>query len=545
MGLVTESDSGIAVQPQKQPATDDSSHASRLTAPWRLAGWKVALFVAVLVLAYWDTVASLVEIWSRSETFNHCFLVLPIALYLAWSRLPRVQHEVPDGSWWGLGLMAAGGGAWWLGDTADAQLVSHFAFVVMLQGGLLASLGWRCYRAMLFPALYLFLMVPFGEFAISPLQDLTAKYTVMMARASDVPIFIDGRHIDIPGGSFLVAEACSGVRYLIATFALGLLVQDLLFVSRWRKALIVILSLIIPIVANVIRAYIILMMAYLSGFKIAVGVDHIIYGWFFFAVVTLILIAVAFRFREDRVHQDTTVAAVAEQRRGGIGNAAPLAAALSLAVLLPLAASGSSYEAEPVAELTLPRPDVGTSWSETAPRPGDWTGQYPKADAAKLFRFEHGAGAADLFVASYAWERQGAELITYENSLLGGRSWNIVGVGSRTAQVEGRERTLATLRLKFGERQRIIWYFFRVGSSHAADPRLAKIMKVKEKILQGHSQASVIAISTEIGDEEIADAEARLMAFLSGLRITDRLDQTLAEFAEREKATQSLAEKES
>ena len=192
--MVTESESGIAVQPPNEPARDRILPATGTTLAWRLAGLKVALASIAIVLAYWETTASIVEIWWRSETFTHCFLVLPIALYLAWNRLPTVRDKVPEGSWLGLAVIAAGAAGWWLGETADAQLVSHFALVVLLQGGLLATLGWRCYLAMLFPAFYLFLMVPFGEFAISPLQDLTAHYTVMLARTSGVPVFIDGRN---------------------------------------------------------------------------------------------------------------------------------------------------------------------------------------------------------------------------------------------------------------------------------------------------------------------------------------------------------------
>ena len=540
MGLVTESESGIAVQPSRQTAP----HGVLLTGAWRLAALKVALVFAVLVLAYWDTAASLVQTWWRSETFNHCFLILPIALYLAWIRLPRVRDLAPQGSWWGLGVMATGAAGWWLGEIADTRLVSHFALVVMLQGGLLATLGWRCYMAMLFPALYLFLMVPFGEFAISPLQDLTAKYTVMLARASGVPVFIDGRYIDIPGGSFLVAEACSGVRYLIATFALGLLVQDLLFVSARRKVMMILFSLIVPIIANVFRAYIILMMAYLSGFKIAVGVDHILYGWVFFAIVTLILIAVAFRFREDRAPQSALAAATSTQSGHVLYSATPLAAALGLAVLLPLFGAGSSYEAAPTSKLDIPRPLVSSAWLDSEPDANDWTGTYPKADAQSLLRFGGEAGAVDVFVASYAWERPRAELINYDNSVVGGLPWDTASVGRRSATIEGEPLSVATLRVKYGERQRLIWYFYRVGSSAVADPRFAKLLKVKEKLLRGYSQASVIAVSTEIGEEEIADAEARLSAFLSELRIADRLDQTLAEFWAREKTTRRLAEKE-
>ncbi len=551
MGLVTQSESGFAVQSSggmsdrsDLPGGNSPSAAqARHSTAWRLAFWQVGLVFAVITLAYWKTAASIVEIWWRSETFNHGFLILPIAAYLAWTRYQKHRDKTPDGSWLGLAVIAMGAVAWWLGEAADAQLISHFAFVILLQGGLLATLGWRCYIAMLFPALYLFLMVPFGEFAISPLQDLTAHYTVMMARASGVPVFIDGRYIDIPGGSFLVAEACSGVRYLIATIALGLLIQDLLFVSRWRKALIIVLSVVVPIVANVIRAYMILMMAYLSDFKIAVGVDHIIYGWFFFAVVTMILIAIAFRFREDQAPRDEVAFQAPASQGRPLRSAAPFAAALCLAVLMPLSGAAYNYTGQPITALALPEPQLGTQWRLGAADPKDWSGNYPKADATMLRRFAGSEGEVDLFVASYAWERPEAELITFGNTVFAGRRWDVIGVGGDRTNVENEERALATLRIKHGEHQRLIWYYFRVGHDHTADPRLAKLLKVKAKLLHGHSQASVVAISTEIGDDGVPGARARLAGFFADLRLEENLDRTLTAFADREKQGQRVAER--
>lgn len=549
--MVTQSEQSPAAharhtEPVERAATGEtqSSPENKSTgAAWRLAGWQIALGVAIVTLAYWNTALSMVEVWAHSETFNHGFLILPIACYLAWLRYPRQQDKAPEGSWLGLGVIGLGAAAWWLGDAAGVQLVAHFAFVVMLQGVLLAGLGWRCYKAMLFPALYLFLMVPFGEFAVLPLQDLTAEYTVMLARASGIPVFIDGLYIDIPGGSFLVAEACSGVRYLIATFALGLLVQDLLFVSRWRKALILVLSLVIPIIANVIRAYLILTIAYVSDFEIAVGVDHILYGWVFFAVVTLALIAIAFRFREPPAPLPEAQPAPETPRRNPLRSAAPLAASLLLAVVVPVSNAVSGPPAAPVATLEIPLPEVGQSWQQADADASEWSGIYPHADASLLTRFEGAEGAVDLFVASYAWERPKAELINFQNNMIGGRRWDIVGVAKGSALFEDREQALVALKIKRGQHERLIWYFYRVDGEQTADPRFAKLLKVKAKLMNGYSPASVIAVSTPIGDGTTADASERLATFLSELRMGDALDETLADFAARERTTQRLADK--
>ena len=59
-------------------------------------------------------------------------------------------------------------------------------------------------------------------------------------------------------------------------------------------------SILVPIVANWLRAYMIVMIGHLSNNKLAVGVDHIIYGWVFFGIVMLLL------FWSDRSGRKTT-----------------------------------------------------------------------------------------------------------------------------------------------------------------------------------------------------------------------------------------------
>jgi exosortase/archaeosortase family protein len=104
-------------------------------------------------------------------------------------------------------------------------------------------------------------------------------------RASGIPVFREGNKIVIPSGAWLVVEACSGVRYLLASLMVGTLFAYLNYQSARRRWTFVALSILIPIVANWIRAYLIVMLGHLSGNKIAVGVDHLIYGWLFFGVI--------------------------------------------------------------------------------------------------------------------------------------------------------------------------------------------------------------------------------------------------------------------
>ncbi len=117
------------------------------------------------------------------------------------------------------------------------------------------------------------------------LIDWTADFTIAALKLTGIPVFREGAHFQIPSGRWSVVEACSGVRYLIASLMVGILYAYLTYRSMRRRLLFIGVSILVPIVANWLRAYMIVMIGHLSGNTLAVGVDHIIYGWIFFGVV--------------------------------------------------------------------------------------------------------------------------------------------------------------------------------------------------------------------------------------------------------------------
>ena len=174
----------------------------------------------------------------------------------------------------------------------------QFAVMAMIPLSIWAIFGTATLRALAYPLAFLFFAVPFGEFLMPRLIDWTADFTVLAIRASGVPIFREGNSFLIPSGRWSVVEACSGLRYLIASVMVGVLFAYLSYRSAWRRALFILASIAVPIVANWLRAYMIVMLGHLSGNRIAVGVDHLIYGWIFFGLVMALLFLVGSRQRE-------------------------------------------------------------------------------------------------------------------------------------------------------------------------------------------------------------------------------------------------------
>src|SRR5437016_3575806 len=76
---------------------------------------------------------------------------------------------------------------------------------------------------------------------------------------------------------------------LIASFSVGVLFACLSYRRPWKRLLFAARSIIVPIIANGFRAYLIVMIAHLSDNRLAHGIDHFIYGWVFFGLVMLLL----------------------------------------------------------------------------------------------------------------------------------------------------------------------------------------------------------------------------------------------------------------
>ncbi len=266
--------------------------------PWaEIAVMAVGLFA--LGLLFHEEIAAAIGVWESSTAYNHCFLVLPIALYLAWERRGRLRGLVPEPT--PLAVLGAVPVvfAWLVAERLgimEARQLAAFALVLLL---FLTVLGPGICRAMAAPLLYLVFLVPFGAFVTPLLQRFTTWSIDVGLGVFGVPHAIDNFTIDIPEGTFLVAEACAGLRFLIASIAFGTLYALLLYRSWLRRALFLAASMVVPVIANGVRALGIVMIGHVLGSAQAAETDHILYGWLFFVAVQLLLILAGLPFRQD------------------------------------------------------------------------------------------------------------------------------------------------------------------------------------------------------------------------------------------------------
>jgi exosortase A len=266
-------------------------------------------FIGLLLLIgvlFRDTFEAMAHVWSNSENFSHGWLILPISLWLTWQLRSELKGFSWRFSWLGLVPLFLCLAMWFAGEIARVSVVKSIAVVLMVPSVVLVCAGWPFLKKVLFPTLFLLCMVPAGEGLTPMLMEHTATVTVWAIKMSGIPIFREGMHFTLPTGRWSVVEACSGLRYVIAAVILAFLFVYLNFQSWRRKIAFIFACLVLSIVANWARAYLVVLVGHFSHMKYGAGDDHIIYGWVFFGLVMTLIFWVGSKFGDKNLQMSSS-----------------------------------------------------------------------------------------------------------------------------------------------------------------------------------------------------------------------------------------------
>lgn len=487
------------------------------TAPIRMsAASAIALALALIApfLLYWQTAASMVAIWNSSETFAHGYVILPISLGLIW-RQRAWFARLPARPWWpGLLLLAGAGAAWLAGRMGDVQVVMQYAFVSMFPLAALTLLGPRLASKFTFPLLFLLFAVPFGEIFVGPLINYTADFTVWAVQATGIPVLRNGTRFELPTGSWSVVEACSGIRYLISSITLGCLYAYLTYRSNTRRAVFIGLSIVVPIVANWLRAYGIVMIGHMSGMELATGVDHLVYGWLFFGVIMFIMFWIGSYWREDEQPASAAAPAAPVVSAGKSASLLPVAVAVvAVAAMWPAFATvneRANHNPQPVA---LGEPSI--AWPQTAGFP-DWEVHYMEPDARMKRVYQAPDGRpVQLQLLYYRNQTKQKGLISSVNRLAGDKeAYHQVASSQRSEQAGGRTLSLREAIMHSADGQLVVWHVMWVDGQYLTSNVVGKLRQAQGKLQFRGDDGALVAIAAPAGDSQDA-ARATLRAFLA------------------------------
>jgi len=258
------------------------------------------------------------------------------------------------------------------------------------------------------------------------------------------------------------------------------------------------LSVGVPIVANGLRALGIIVLAHLEGSAAAVEADHVLYGWFFFTLVIIILIAIGMTFAQ-KIDRSIPV------RSSGWSKPAAwrFAAAILAAVLFAM--TGPAYAARlnalhPSSPLPVAQaPAVAAPWHAVPDDAVDWRPVVNGADREFLDGFEApGSGIVTRFIALYRLRASGDALTTTGNRLVDDARWRITGYGRSAANLVGSPTMVASTEIVSGQRRRLVWSFYVVDGRIAAGLIETKLLRARAVLLDREPVAAFVAISASM-----------------------------------------------
>jgi EpsI family protein len=406
-----------------------------------------------------------------------------------------------------------------VGEAASAAALSQFAIVAMIPLLVWAFLGTAIARALAFPLAFLFFAVPFGEFLVPTLIDWTADFTIAAIKLTGIPVYREGTHFQIPSGRWSVVEACSGIRYLIASFMVGCLYAYLTYRSLRRRLLFVGFSILVPILANWLRAYMIVMIGHLSGNKLAVGVDHLIYGWLFFGLVIGIMFWVGARWREDLDDKPAPAPAAAGSLRLGWRPDARFVGTVAAAIVLvsvwrPAYALLESRHADSPGRLAAV--EAAREWTAERQAIADWRPGFHSPVFERHQAFARDGRQVGLYVAYYRQQSQESELVGWQNQLVGPKDerWRKAAGGQRELALEGAPPRVRTAELVAGDTRLQAWQWYWIGGRRTTSDQLAKLYIALDRLTGRGDDAAVVIVYTPMTDPRDPQAAATLAAFV-------------------------------
>ena len=466
---------------------------------WRGALIRMAVVWLALFAVFFPDWAAMSRQWWDISTYNHIVLVPLILIWLVAQRAAPLGKLVPQAWWPGIFAVLAAGFVWLLGAISGLDIARQAGAVGLLAASVPLLLGPRVTAGLFFPLCYMLFLVPAGEEMVSVLQTITARITIVLTHASGVPAVIEGVFINTPAGLFEVAEACSGIKFLIAMIAFGVLAANVCFVSWPRRILMIIACVVVPVIANGIRAWGTIYAAQIFGIKVAAGFDHIIYGWVFFALVLTFVIVTAWRFFDRPVDAPMIDAAAINHQpmlaRLSRLRMSSVAAMVSLALVIAgyqgWAAFADRLTAPVPAQIDLPQVP---GWTRVSYNPTLWWEPRAQGSDHRLIgSYGDGRGhRVDVFLAVYASQGEGREAGGFGQGALPPSS--VWAWQSDAPDIDGANGEQL---LGGGRVERVAQTWYRTGTLMSGSNLRLKLAVIADHILLRPRTTSLLIISAE------------------------------------------------
>ena len=478
------------------------------------------LYLILIILGipaiFFSTSQSMINTYINDGSFSHGFLIFPIAIWLIFEQRNQIEKVLlsPEPRVFVLFLGMAF--LWLIADIVDVQVIKQLAMVLLIPITIWILLGRKLFLHLIFPLTFLLFAVPMGNSLISPMMDFTANLTVEMVKLTGIPIYREGLLFTLPTGNWSVIEACSGVRYLIATFTLGTLYAYLTYQSNVKRIIFITLAIIIAAIANGIRAFGIVMIGHFSNMKYGVGGDHTFYGWIFYGLVIFLLFFVGYKW-SDRIQEPKNSIAdlknILKYKALNIPALILIIASLtSIQFISKTLTSSSSLQND---KYVISTPENFEAWQQTIDRDIGWEPIITNPDIKIQKTYIFGDNITQLTIGYFKNQTHDAEAVSYGNRLADDKSrWK--KVSSTDLNIGDKYVTETELSMGNGTHKTLVWNWYIIGEFSTPSPVIAKILNAINLIIYRRNDAAYITIATPSIENDLNHGREQLKSFMTG-----------------------------
>jgi len=246
---------------------------------------------------YAPVVAKLVHDWWEIPDYSHALLVAPLAAFLAWQRRGELARTTVKPSSAGLAIVLVSLVLLMVGRLGVELFLTRASLIGFVAGTIVFLFGWRHLRVLAFPLALLLLTIPVPSIVITrltlSLQLFASRVAELVLVALGIPVLREGNVLVLPTVKLQVAEACSGIRSLMALVTLALIVARFSD-TRWRVRAVILASAVpIAVLVNGMRVAASAIAAHWYGLVAVQGFVHELMGWLMFLVAFALMAACA------------------------------------------------------------------------------------------------------------------------------------------------------------------------------------------------------------------------------------------------------------
>lgn len=260
---------------------------------WVVAGFGL-LAAILLVLLFWHYSVTWFENVSRDDSYySHAILVPFVSGFFVWRARKDLAQIPRRTSNWGYAILLFACSMILGGDLLGIQMLGVAAAIPLMAGLVLIFVGPLHLQRLWFPLAFLLFMVPLPLSVLTTITFHVKMFAtdgaVYLARTCMMPMIRDGSYVRLGDDSLLVGDVCGGLRSLISLLALGAIMSYISGTKPMARVLLLVVSAPIAVLSNILRIFLLCVIAYFWGSELATGWVHDLSGVLIYVVALVMM----------------------------------------------------------------------------------------------------------------------------------------------------------------------------------------------------------------------------------------------------------------